>query len=462
MKKAIIVASFGTTHKDTRKKCIESVVNLIRKDFPDFEVVEAITSRIVKKRIEQREGISIFNEKEAKNYLIENGFNEIYIQPLHILPGLEYEKLRALNLPIGNPLLFDSASVKELAEVLKAEDNFGNRVYIGHGTEHASDVLYSMLEDELGEGYIVGTIEGKKDLGDVLRELKSKGIKKTTLAPLMLVAGDHAVNDIAADEDSWKEAITKVGIEVEIDLTGLGEKPGVRELYLDRVRKLVSKKSNKLFVIGTGPGASDLLTIRAVEALKESDVVFVPVNKGKTMAYDTVSDFIRDKEIVEIEIPMKYVTHEDYMNAAALIEKHMTGKVASYITIGDAMTYSTAIYILQELARDIPVEVIPGIPSYIYAFDETIVPMTTKGENFLLMDKIDDSNKKILSSVNSVAILKAGMNPKDTIEALEEYGFKYKMVRRGSFESQEITDDRERIISNTDYMSLIIARKEED
>lgn len=462
MKKAIIVASFGTTHKDTRKKCIEAIVNLIRKNFPDYEVVEAITSRIVKKRIEQREGISIFNEKEAKNYLIENGYDEIYIQPLHILPGFEYEKLKALNLPIGKPLLFDSASVGELATVLKAENHFGNRVYIGHGTDHASDVLYSMLDDELGEDYIVGTIEGKKDLDYVIRELKAKGIKKTTLAPLMLVAGDHAVNDIAADEDSWKEAITKAGVEVEIDLSGLGEKEKVRDLYLERVKSLVSKKSNKLYIIGTGPGASDLLTIRAVKALKESDVVFVPVNNGKTMAYDTVSDYIKDVEIVEIEIPMKYVTRDDYINAANLIEKHMTGKVASYITIGDAMTYSTAIYILEELASDIPVEVIPGIPSYIYAFDETVIPMTVKGDNFLLVDKIDAENKEILSKVNSVAVLKAGMNPKDTIESLEEYGFKYKMIRRGSFDAQEITSDRERILSNTDYMSLIIARKEED
>ncbi len=459
MKKAIIVASFGTTHVDTRKNCIDPIVEMIEKSFPDYEVVEAITSRIVKKRIREREGLEIFNEIQAKNYLEERGFTEIYVQPLHVIPGHEYEKLRALNLPIGKPLIYDEESICELSKALKAEGHIGHRTYIGHGTDHNADVLYQELEDELDGDYIVGTIEGDKDLDAVIEELKAKGIKKTTLCPLMLVAGDHAKNDIAADEDSWKQAIMNAGIEVEVDLCGLGQKQSVREIYVNRVKTLLNESKSKLYIIGTGPGASDLLTIRAVNALKNSDVVFIPVNKGKTMAYDTVIDYIKDAEIVEIELPMKHVTHEDYKNAANIIEKHTKGKTGSYITIGDAMTYSTAIYILDEITSNMKIEVVPGIPSYIYAFDETIMPMTVKGDNFLLLDNVNEDNKKLLADVDSVAILKASMNPEVCIEALEEYGFEYRLIKRASFDIQEIIANKEDILNNKDYMSLIIARK---
>ncbi|MDO5717594.1 MAG: sirohydrochlorin cobaltochelatase [Tissierellia bacterium] len=457
MEKAIIVASFGTTHKDTRIKCIDPIVEMIRERFPDYMVVEAITSRIVRRRIENNEGLKLFNEIEAKDYLMSLGIKEIYVQPLHIISGHEYEKLKKLDLITGKPLMYDYDSVVELAEVLKSY-NEKKTAFIGHGTDHEADELYDMLERELSDNQIVTTIEGSKSFDHLLDNLNAG--EEILLSPLMLVAGDHAKNDIAGEEDSWSSMLKERGYKVEVDLRGLGEIQEIREIFLKRVDELVNKNRRKLYIIGTGPGASDLMTMRAINAIKESNIIFAPENKGRNMALDTASKYINNSEIVEIPLPMKDVVDEDYIRAADIIMENLGNKTGAYLTIGDAMTYSTAIYIMERLPKDLDIEIIPGITSYIYSFDKLAVPMAIKGDSFLLIDRLNKSNADILDEVNSVAILKASMNPEETIKILEDKGFEYNLVKRASLEKQEIIDDRDEIISNRDYMSLIVARKE--
>ena len=161
----------------------------------------------------------------------------------------------------------------------------------------------------------------------------------------------------------------------------------------------------KLYGIGTGPGAVDLLTLRAVNVIKDAKVIFAPNNKGKNMALDTVGEFIGDKRVILIDFPMGSVEAEDYINAANIIYKEIPdGEYGAFLTIGDSMIYSTFIYVMDLLMdKDIEIEVVPGIPSFVAAAAASKVPLTVKGDKFLLIDEFDNS---LLDKADSFALLK--------------------------------------------------------
>lgn len=218
----------------------------------------------------------------------------------------------------------------------------------------------------------------------------------------------------------------------------------------------------KLDVIGTGPGASDLLTLRAVNRIKEADSIFVPVNKGKNLALDTVKEFIERKNIIELDFPMKKVTKSHYEKAAKIIDENLINR-GVYLTIGDAMTYATSLYIADELAKlktDIVLENVPGITSYLAAFNRVNLPLTLKGEKFLLIDDIENTPEKLLNEVDSIAVLKTYKNPEKIKEKLESYGFNPRYIQRLSMKEERVFEIDEEISGEKDYISLMVARKD--
>lgn len=216
----------------------------------------------------------------------------------------------------------------------------------------------------------------------------------------------------------------------------------------------------KLYGIGTGPGAADLLTLRAINVIKDAKVIFAPNNKGKNMALDTVEDYIVDKKVVLIDFPMGSVDTDDYINAANIIYKEIPkGEYGVFLTIGDSMIYSTFIYIMDLLdEEDIEIEIVPGIPSFIAAAAASRVPLTVKGDNFLLIDELDRS---LLDKADSFALLKTLRQKKDILDELDKNNFDYKYVKRVSLDEQVILEDKKEILQDKDYISLILGRKKE-
>lgn len=214
----------------------------------------------------------------------------------------------------------------------------------------------------------------------------------------------------------------------------------------------------KLYGIGTGPGAADLLTLRAVNVIKDAKVIFAPNNKGKNMALDTVEEYIGDKKVVLIDFPMGSVEAEDYINAANIIHEEIPeGEYGAFLTIGDSMIYSTFIYIMDLLTdKDIEIEVVPGIPSFVAAAAASKVPLTVKGDKFLLIDESDNS---LLDKADSFALLKTLGAKEDTLDELERNDFSYKYIKRVSLENEEILENKEEIIQDRDYISLILGRR---
>lgn len=260
-KKAILVVSFGTSYKETRDKTIGAIETQIAAAYPDRQVRRAFTSGMILRVLEKRDGIHIDNVAQAMERLIADGVEELTVQPTHVINGEEYEKMllqlapyreRFRELRTGAPLLSSSedyelvvkAVMDGLAESRGTAEGLGEGealVLMGHGTEHHVDAAYAALDyrfKDMGcENVFVGTVEGYPAFEQVSKQVKRFGAKKVVLMPFMIVAGDHANNDMASDEeDSWKSLFEAQGYETECVLKGLGEFQAVRDIYLDHVK----------------------------------------------------------------------------------------------------------------------------------------------------------------------------------------------------------------------------------
>ena len=254
MKKGIIVTSFGTTYKETRQLCIESIENRVKNEFPDYLVLRAFTSRVVIHRLKKRDNISVDTPTEALIKMKENGIKDIFIQPLLIIEGIEYEKILReakdfmadyeCNISIGKPLLSSDLDYEKVVEGLGLTDKNEAVVFMGHGSEHETDISYDKLQKIIWtHGYKnvhIATVEGEKTIEEVVEDLKAKEIKKVILKPFMLVAGDHAINDMAsAEDDSWKSILENNNIEVVTDLKGLGQYKAIQDIFIEHLKDLI-------------------------------------------------------------------------------------------------------------------------------------------------------------------------------------------------------------------------------
>lgn len=242
MKKAIIVVSFGTTHGDAEEACIRPVEDAVRKAFPEYELSRAWTSRIIVKRLKAR-GIAIENEVEALARVKEAGFDEIAMVSTHIIPGQEYDRLKeaAGDVPVSAPLLADEDDLRWMAGLLGniASEEGRTLLVMGHGTEHRANATYLALRSLLPENVKLACVEGDLTLDGIMNELEKVPGKRVTLMPLMLVAGDHAKNDLAGDEDSWKTTLLARGFDVALRLEGLGALPAVQARIVEKTRVIL-------------------------------------------------------------------------------------------------------------------------------------------------------------------------------------------------------------------------------
>lgn len=265
---AIVVVSFGTTFDDAREKCIESVENKITEMFPFYEVRRAFTSNIVMKRLAEK-GIMVDNLEQALTKLKNEEYTDVIIQSTHLIPGEEYNtkilevaakhKNDFQTIKIGRPVLTYSGDnntndYKEFVKALKKQlpQNQGKDtqiIFMGHGSNHENGTVYSKLQLELDKqgvkGYVAVVEDGAEPSFDsVLKKLaNNKETKKVLLMPLMLVAGDHANNDMAGEEeDSWKSIVTAKGYAVEIYMHGLGENKAFQDIYVEHIKDAIAGK----------------------------------------------------------------------------------------------------------------------------------------------------------------------------------------------------------------------------
>lgn len=214
-----------------------------------------------------------------------------------------------------------------------------------------------------------------------------------------------------------------------------------------------------LYGVGIGPGDPDLLTIKACDLIKNSDYVFIPTSKGKSLAAEIASKYLVDKHVVELEFPMGDDNIDRYIESAHKI-KNILGEDESavFLTLGDPLVYSTYIYLMREANRiGIKTYTIPGITSFSASASVIGLPLTLKDESFYLCDS--DVDEVVLERVNSVAVLKVNRNKEKIINKLVKHNFTYAYVKRCTQEKQEILYDRNQILEDDEYMALIVGRR---
>ena len=269
----ILVVSFGTSFNDSRATDIGGIEKAIQAANPDWSVRRAFTAQIIINHVQARDGEKIDNVDQALQRAVDNGVKNLVVQPTHLMHGAEYDELTAAveeykdkfeSVKIAEPLLgevgadatvinADKAAVAEAitAEAVKdagfdsldaVKEDGTAFVFMGHGTSHTAKVSYSQMQTQMEQlGYdnvFIGTVEGEPEdtsCEAVIEKLKEAGYKKVILRPLMVVAGDHANNDMAGDDDdSWKSQFEASGAFDSIDtqIAGLGEIQAIQQLYV--------------------------------------------------------------------------------------------------------------------------------------------------------------------------------------------------------------------------------------
>ncbi len=251
-KKALLCISFGTSYPETRKVTIEAIENDLKNAFPDRVFYRAWTSGFIRKKIRERDGMIIPSIDEALEQMADDGITDVLIQPSLLLSGGEHQKItdaakafsgRFENMFIGRPLLENEDDLRTaasaLSDIFKYKADNEMVVFMGHGSEDLDYPVYEEMNrvfDEEGmHGFRMGTVECEPGIGPVIEKVRERRPDKVYLTPFLIVAGDHANNDMAGDgEDSWKNIIANEGPEVICIIKGLGEYKEIRELFVKK------------------------------------------------------------------------------------------------------------------------------------------------------------------------------------------------------------------------------------
>ena len=257
--KELLVVSFGTSFNDNRRLTIGAIEQHLQEAFPDWSVRRAFTSQIIIDHVARRDGEVIDNVQQALDRAVANGVKVLLVQPTHLMNGFEYNDLRDElagyadafdQILLGEPLLTIDRDYDMVAETLvdataQYDDGETAIVFMGHGTEAESNGVYVKMQTVLSEAgcenYFIGTVEAEPTVQDVLEKVQAGSYRRVVLRPMMIVAGDHANNDMAGDDpDSWKSVFEDAGYEVECVLDGLGQLKMVRMLIADHAAEAIA------------------------------------------------------------------------------------------------------------------------------------------------------------------------------------------------------------------------------
>lgn len=257
--KEILVVSFGTSYSNSRHVTIGAIEDAIREAYPDYQVRRAFTAQIIIDKLKKEENIEIDNVKQALDRAVANGVKTLVVQPTHLMNGLEYNDLKKEldkykdkfdKIALGKPLLTSDEDFKQVIAAITNDtkeylDGETAICFMGHGTEADSNKVYATLQEKLKAAgyndYFVGTVEATPTVDDVIAQVKESGkYKRVILQPLMVVAGDHANNDMAGDEEgSWATKFKAAGFEVKPVLRGLGQNYDIQKIYLEHLKAAI-------------------------------------------------------------------------------------------------------------------------------------------------------------------------------------------------------------------------------
>lgn len=278
----LLAVSFGTSYNDSRVEDIKGIEDALQEAYPDWSVRRAFTSQIIINHIQARDGECIDNMDQALERAVKNNVKNLIVQPTHLMHGAEYDELvkaveryqdKFESVKVAEPLLgevgSDASTINSDKEAVAkavtaqavetagydsldaAKEDGTAFVFMGHGTSHTAKVSYSQMQTQMQvlgyDNVFIGTVEGEPEETSceaIIEAVKNAGYKKVILRPLMVVAGDHANNDMAGeDEDSWKSLFENSGFfeQVDVQIAGLGGIEAIQQIYVDHTAAVIDK-----------------------------------------------------------------------------------------------------------------------------------------------------------------------------------------------------------------------------
>ncbi|WP_455103664.1 cobalt-factor II C(20)-methyltransferase [Peptostreptococcus sp.] len=505
-RKALLVISFGTSHMDTRQKTIEACEKRLRDRFPDYDFYRSWTSKMIIKKLKTRDNEEVLYPSQALDLLLEKGYKEVYIQSLHLICGEEYNKMMNIidnyrhkfdKILVGRPLLTsleDYDYVTDLIKEVSLEDTKldlkrSASVWMGHGTGHQAHASYAAIDYRLSRNSIkayLATVEGYPEIEDMIFFLKKDGIEKIHLRPFLLVAGDHAKNDMAGqEEDSWLSILRAEGFEVEVHMEGMGEFEAIQDKFVENLADAIEEdrrigvacrdqevEAGRFYGIGTGPGDSQLLTIKAAKTLDKLDILYLPQAKigGESRVRKIVDPYLRpDLVLKERHFPMSYDSQEKRESWDAIskeiIDDVRHGKQVGFVSLGDPMLYSTYVYLLDRLIDRVEIETIPGLSSFsnIAASNNFSLAMDTDPMLVYPCTGSMEEIERMVDIFDSIVLMKVYKRCRPIIEMLEAKGLADKsiMVSNSAMEEELVYRDisQAKDLDSYSYFTTIIVNK---
>lgn len=254
----LLIVSFGTSFNDNRRLTIGAIESAIEEAFPEYAVRRGFTSQIIIDHVKRRDDVAIDNVKEAMDRAVENGVKNLVVQPTHLMNGYEYNDLidevagytdAFESIAVGQPLLTSDEDFQTVMEAIvnatkEYDDGKTAICFMGHGTEADSNGVYAKMQTLLTDAgytnYYVGTVEAEPSLDTVFEAVEAGEYERVILRPLMIVAGDHANNDMAGDdEDTWKTKFAEADYEVVCVVEGLGQLPEIQQLFVKHAQAAI-------------------------------------------------------------------------------------------------------------------------------------------------------------------------------------------------------------------------------
>lgn len=494
-KKAILAVSFGTTNDRAREEAIETIESDWSRTFPDHTVRRAFTSEIVRGNLAKR-GTAVYSVAQALESLCREGYSHVWIQPTHLIPGEEYDRLkgearqwrdRFTLLKIGEPLLVQEEDYDTIVSIMRRRFPAGEGeacIFMGHGTYHEANRVYEKIEKRLekeeNRSYFMATVEGIPSIEDVLRALEEREeIRKVRLIPFMLVAGVHALDDMAGDqEESWKSRCLTRGYKTECVMHGMGAYPEIREHYIRKCRKNVS---GIFYGISVGPGAGGNVTLDGAACIRNCQVLAVPRTKAEhTIALSIVRkaalqieemfggaahDYmgLADKEIVYLDLLMtrdgekrKQVYDGLFHKVEAYLRQ---GKNVGMIVLGDVTVYATVSYLAAPVRQaGYEVRLLPGVNSFCASAAALGRSLTEMSQPLHIIPAGYDGLEESLRLPGSKVLMKSGKNLPEMKKVLKEMKLydRASMVKDCGMETQEICWNLDEDTERNSYFTTVL------